>query len=182
MRYHESVKINEWLSITRGKLAEHSTTPLLDAEVLLCDELNVNKAWLLAHNDAVLQGVSLQRMDIRVLRRVSGEPLAYIRGFAEFYGRRFVVNSDVLVPRPESESIIELFIKEYRGEAVAKVADVGSGSGALGITAVLELPQISVDFYDIDKNTLRVAQINAQKHNVDSQFFTSDLLEPNCGP
>lgn len=165
---------NEWLRAAEELLVKESGTARLDAEVLLSDALGKNTAWLHAHGDGSIDIGLLKQLDGQLQRRVRHEPIAYIRGRQEFYGRDFMVNKYVLVPRPESETMIELALK-YSDNPVA-IADVGSGSGALGITLALELNLPLVDFYDIDSNTLKVAKINARSHNIEAGFYVSDLL------
>jgi len=164
----------EWLRAAEELLVKESGTARLDAEVLLSDALGKNTAWLHAHGDGSIDIGLLKQLDAQLRRRVRHEPLAYIRGRQEFYGRDFIVNKYVLVPRPESETMIELALK-YSDNPVA-IADVGSGSGALGITLALELNLPLVDFYDIDSNTLEVAKINARSYQIDGGFNVSDLL------
>jgi release factor glutamine methyltransferase len=120
-----------------------------------------------------------------ISRRQEGEPIAYIRGSAEFYGRTFTVNESVLVPRPESETMIDLLKELHREDDSAvsyRIADVGSGSGALGLSAYLELPRVALDLYDIDRSTLEVAKNNARIHHVAAHTYCSDLLTDSHGP
>jgi release factor glutamine methyltransferase len=122
-------------------------------------------------------------------RRAKHEPLAYIRGRTEFYGRNFKVGPGVLVPRPESETIIELLleipevIKSQKDAtnhgATFNIADVGTGCGALGITAALELPNCQVELLDIDESALEIARLNVAMHTT-SVLVTASNLVANC--
>lgn len=150
-------------------------TSRLDALILFEDVTGKDRAWLLAHPETVLKSAALQKLGKWVERRAKHEPLAYIRGKSEFYGREFKVNKRVLVPRPESETMIDLF-KRLKLLNNALVADVGSGSGALGITAALECPNAHPIFIDIDPNTLAIANANARTHKVKGQYHQGDLL------
>lgn len=181
------MNIEQWLNQTTLKFSDCSTTPRLDAEVLICDALSTNKAWLLAHPETPLQRSDLRELDDVVERRVAGEPVAYIRGKAEFYGRDFAVDTRVLVPRPESETMVDLLLgsRLITDSTDLHIVDVGTGSGALGITATLELqnrlPQNSViktTLIDIDQNSLAVAQANAKTYAVTASYRCGDLLEP----
>lgn len=182
------MKIRKWLDVTARTLAPTSTSPRLDAEVLLCDALSQNKAWLLSRGDDVVDESVLHSLSQQVKRRAQGEPLAYIRGFAEFYGRTFNVNQHVLVPRPESEAMIDLLVDKWRvasGDQMSLIIDVGAGSGAVGITAALELQKLSTfdlrpttTLIDIDPNCLKVAKKNAKTHGVEAKFLCGNLLEP----
>src|SRR3990167_10679702 len=155
------MKLKDFLDQATRKLESAGIgTARLDSLVLLEDVLNRERAWLLSHPEIALQGRTLQSINAKLKRRLDHEPLAYIRGKTEFYGREFYVDSRVLEPRPESETMIEL-LKALRLPVTTKIADVGSGSGALGITAYLETPRTRIDFYDIDPGTLEVAEYNA---------------------
>lgn len=171
------MKINEWLNQAQIKLDQAGLdTARLDALVLLCDVVEHDKAWVLAHSESVLTTAQLHTLNEQLQRREAHEPLAYIRGHAEFYGRDFLVDERVLVPRPESECIINVF-KKY-ATLTSVIVDVGTGSGALAITAKLELPSAQVIATDIDKGCLEVAQQNTAKLGADITFYAGDLLEP----
>ena len=150
----------------------------LDALVLLCDELGREKAWVLAHGEEPLSATTEAALNTKVMQRAQHIPLAYIRGRVEFYGREFAVNTHVLVPRPESESMIELLKHSITHDASCTIADIGTGSGALAITAKLELPGASVFATDIDERCLEIAQKNAVKLEADITFLHGDLLSP----
>lgn len=149
----------------------------LDALILLEDELGKDRSWILAHPETALQGQTLQRLNKLLGRRVRHEPMAYIRGFSEFYGRRFFVNKNVLEPRPESETMIECLL-ELNLPSKSRVVDIGTGSGALVITAKLELPPIEAVATEIDVNALKVAHQNAKELGADIKLLQGDLLRP----
>lgn len=142
----------------------------LDAELILAHFLNdVDRSYLVSHNDEELQDTSA--IDSYVNRRAEGEPLAYILGYREFYGRRFFVTPDVLIPRPETETIIDI-VKSIKPE---KILDIGTGSGCIAITCALET-NATVNAVDISDDALRVAQKNAAHHGAKVSFHKSDLL------
>jgi release factor glutamine methyltransferase len=147
----------------------------LDVLILLEDELGQDRALLLAHPELEISQTKQKKLDAKLKRREKHQPLAYIRGFSEFYGRKFYVNRRVLEPRPESETMIELFI-ELPISKKTVVADVGTGSGALGITAALEKHLTEVDLYDIDASVLAVAKHNLQAHELNLKTYKRDLL------
>lgn len=151
-------------------------TARLDCLVLLEDALEIDRTSILARPDFEIPHSTEVELNKKITQRAKHVPLAYIRGKAEFYGREFVVNDNVLCPRPESEAMIDL-LKTLPLPTNAHVADVGTGSGCLGITAALELPSSQVDLYDIDQGALDVAKINAARHRVQINFIKSDLLE-----
>lgn len=150
-------------------------TSRLDCLVLLEDVLNKDRAHVLADPDFELTPEQEKKLEQLILRRKEHEPLAYIRGRVEFYGREFSVNKNVLIPRPESETMLDIF-KKLQLQADCLIADVGSGSGALGISAALERPGTKVCFIDIDPKTLDVARKNATRHGIRAEFFIGDLL------
>jgi release factor glutamine methyltransferase len=150
-------------------------TARLDALVLLEDCLNTNRAQILASQDQPLTEEQYDDLKHKLARRARHEPLAYIRGRTEFYGRDFIVNNHVLEPRPETETMITL-LKQLSYSQHPKLADIGSGSGALGITAALELGLDAVYLHDIDPKTLEVAQQNAAMHNVKAEFVQTNLI------
>jgi len=187
------MKSSEWLSQATLKLKQSGIgTARLDALVLLEEAASLDRAHLLAHPETTLQGQTLQRLNGWVERRIGHEPLAYIRGKTEFYGRKFIINKDVLEPRPESETMIELLKSTYSKsqnyhlledgpltdqQMVNLILDVGTGSGALAVTAKLEIPELEVMATDIDPQCLVVARQNAKKHKANIKFLQGNLLE-----
>lgn len=166
----------EWLNSATQQLADAGiATARLDAMVLLEDTLHTNRAQLLAYPDELLPKEQIAVLAKQLERRSRHEPLAYIRGRTEFYGRDFYVNQHVLEPRPESETIITL-LKQLCDKQQPKLADIGSGSGALGITAALELGLDTVYLHDIDPKTLEVAHKNAKAHDVHAEFVQTNLI------
>lgn len=155
-------------------------TARLDALVLLEDCVGVDRGLLLAHPERELSPDQTARLEERLRRRLRHEPLAYVRGKTEFYGREYMIDHRVLEPRPESETIIDL-LKSLSLPARPAIADIGTGSGALAITAKLELPHADVYAVDIDNNCLDIARQNAEKHQVAVSFARGDLLKPFGG-
>lgn len=168
----------EWLRRATRKLETVGiTTARLDALVLLEDMTSKDRSWLLAHPEFELSNECFHDLDLLLARREKHEPLAYIRGRTEFYGREFAITHDVLEPRPESEAIITLLETVIQQHSGATIIDVGTGSGALAITAKLEHPKCPVIAVDIDSLCLDVARGNARNHHVDITFIESDLLD-----
>ncbi len=156
-------------------------TARLDCLVLLEDRLGTPRAYLLAHPEQKLATSDLLNLNTKITQRASHIPLAYIRKRAMFYGREFYIDENVLVPRPESEALIELLLR-LKLPQKPRLADIGTGSGCLGITAALEFPKSFVDLYEIDAAALAVAQMNAQKTAaLNTAFYRSNLL-PNDFP
>lgn len=173
---------HNYLTKATEQLAIHGIeTARLDALVLMEDVLNLDRAQILADPDREITDTEQQKLVSLISRRSQHEPLAYIRGKAEFYGRDFIVSPAVLVPRPESETIIELLrteIDEQKPGTHSVIIDVGTGSGALAITAKLEFPVATVTGIDIDPACLIIAQQNADALKADVHFTVGDLLEP----
>jgi release factor glutamine methyltransferase len=236
--------LNEFILNNTKLLSEAGIeTARLDCLVLLSDELQKNKAWILSHSDDNLQGSVLKNLSTKVAQRALHTPLAYIRGIAEFYGREFTVSDRTLVPRPETEAMIELvkvvrnmesdvaawqverrgrkphkkqylFEKAESSSNIVKtpdgykvvwqkqkrtpftqaptvhgqslsyhdedlcMIDIGTGSGAIAVTAKCEIPEATVLATDIDEDCLRVAKENATRHGADITFLHGNLFQP----
>ncbi|MDE2481873.1 MAG: peptide chain release factor N(5)-glutamine methyltransferase [bacterium] len=151
-----------------------------EAEMLLAHASGRSRAWLRAHDDAVLPQETATRALALAARRATGEPFAYIVGSAGFYRRDFAVDARVLVPRPETEHLIDDALRHLRGNAVPRIADLGTGSGAIAVTLAAELPQALVDAVDISAEALALARENAARHGVSERvaFHLGDLLAP----
>lgn len=173
--------IGEWLKSTTEKLQKVGiATARLDALVLLEDTLGKERSWLLAHPETDMDNSKIRKLESSIKRRLTHEPLAYIRGKTEFYGREFVVNSHTLEPRPETETMIELLLNlvESRKLKVESLVDVGTGSGCIAITTALELPGTKVYATDIDEKCLKTARQNAQNLGADVTLLQGNLLRP----
>src|SRR5258706_4765555 len=128
----------DWLRWARAQLA-HSASPQLDAELLLAHTLARPRSWLLANATAVLAADEVARAAALVACRARGEPIAYIVGFREFWSLRLAVTPDVLIPRPETELVVERALA-LRDQRAARVADLGTGSGAIALACASECP------------------------------------------
>lgn len=169
--------IADWLMDTTKKLGEAGVdAPRTDALVLLEDVLGKDRAWVLANDNHKLGEKDLKPVNSLTTRRKKREPLAYIRGKSEFYGREFVVSSDVLIPRPETELVVELALQNIKLKK-AKIIDIGCGCGIIGISLRLERPDWQIELADIDKKALEVAQKNCENHKIELKIIESDLLE-----
>ena len=145
----------------------------LDAELILAHVVAKERIFLHAHPDFELQPNQIERADQSLARRANGEPLAYITGVKDFYGRQFAVSKDVLIPRPETEALIEI----AKRINPANILDVGTGSGCIAITLAKELPNAKIVAVDISEKALKVAQKNAEQHHAEVAFLQSDLLK-----
>lgn len=172
------MKVKDFLKTTESKLNKAGIgSSRLDALILLEDCLKKDRSWLLAHDEIELTAAQQKLLQQEVRRRVKHEPLAYIRGFTEFYGRRYFVSEVVLEARPESETMIEL-LKTLPLPPEPTILDLGTGSGALAITAKLELPESKVLATDIDSACIKIAKKNAKQLGAEITFAEGDLLEP----
>jgi len=192
------VDIDSWLQQATQDLSSAGIeTARLDALVLLEDAAGKDRTHLLAHPELELSSEQQNVLAGWLKRRAAHEPLAYIRGKTEFYGRTFAVSPAVLEPRPESETMIELLL-QYASQrpqkgpqasgnppdaltpllpiGTVRIADVGTGSGALGITAKLELPEATVELLEIDPSAIEVAKMNVINHTTSISVIESDLL------
>jgi release factor glutamine methyltransferase len=171
------MQVSDWLKAAEAELtASGVPTARLDSLVLLEDTLKKDRAWILANPEHALSADQVKILKKLLTRRSRHEPLAHLRGKTEFYGREFVINANVLEPRPESEAMIDCLLS-LPGEATNwRIADVGSGSGAIGITAALELKSSLVDLLDIDAEAIKVSKINVDKFTLSLSVIKSDLL------
>ena len=147
----------------------------LEARVLLAHALNVDHAWLIGHDRDIPTSAQQHRIAQLVHRRTEGEPIAYILGEREFYGRSFKVTPDVLIPRPETELLIETAIELFPSHQAIKVLDVGTGSGIVGITLALERPGWHVSAVDISDAALAIAHENSARFAARVDFVKSDV-------
>jgi len=152
--------------------ARHRGIDPRDVDLLLADALGRSVAWLFAHGDA---GVDEHVIDDQVRRRAAGEPLQYIRGRCDFYGREFLVDDRVLIPRPETELLVEQAVA--RAPRGARVVDVGTGSGCIAVTLALERPDLRVVAADISAAALAVARRNRDRLGALVALVACDLLE-----
>jgi release factor glutamine methyltransferase len=157
------------------------SSPRLNAEVLLAHCLSVDKTYLYTHDERELTGAETQKLEDVVYERISGVPVQYIVGRQEFFGRYFTVNPAVLIPRPETEFIVEAML-ELRPPGGSRIIDVGTGSGCIGITLALELPQTQVTLTDISLEAVRVARLNAGNLGAEVSIACMDLLDAVTGP
>lgn len=174
-----TMKIANWLSESTDLLQSVGIdSARLDCLILLETTLNYSRVEVLTRLAEEIPEKFVPVLNDFRQRRYDREPLAYITGTKEFYGRLFNVNRHTLIPRPESETIIEV-IKSLPNVASTsyKIADIGTGSGNLAITLALELPMAIVDAYDIDKDTLEVAATNNSQLNAGVNFYHSNLLD-----
>lgn len=168
---------NRWLRDATRRLEEAGIhTARLDSLVLLEDDTGRDRSWLLAHPDLKLADVT--ELNSKLARRAQHEPLAYIRGKTEFYGREFLVNAHTLEPRPETETIIDIVKTLVKSHEKPVIADIGTGSGCIAASVKLEIPEAELLATDIDVKCLETARENSRRLQADITFLAGNLLEP----
>jgi release factor glutamine methyltransferase len=175
--------ISAWLNAAAKRLSEAGIpSARLDAEVILAHTIRKSRTYLHAHDDELLTDRFVEIADARIELRLDRTPVAYIIGHKEFYGRLFKVTPATLIPRPESEDLIDMLKEIYPTQTELlpstplRLVDVGTGSGCLGITAKLELPALDVTLLDISRHALNVAKTNALRLDADVTLDHSNLL------
>ena len=148
--------------------------PRLTAEVLLSHALRCDRAYLYAHGSDELTTLAWIHYGRYLNERLKGKPTQYITKKQEFYGREFCVTPDVLIPRPETEHLVEAAIAEIRAHGSRRILDIGTGSGAIAISVALEAGT-HVLANDISTKALAVARVNRERHNAPVSFFSGDL-------
>lgn len=153
-------------------------TATRDAELLLLHTLQIPRVTMVAHPTRELTPVQQTDYESNIGRRLHHEPIQYITGQQEFYGLTFNVTPAVLIPRPETEHLVETVLNLLPKDLPVKIVDVGTGSGAIAIALALHLPLASVTALDISTQALKIAEANAREHNVADRirFLKSDLL------
>lgn len=173
------VTVGEGLFYGRRALAAFGDEGRFDALRLLEEMLERNAAWIFAHGDDRLDATRVAQYMAAIATRATGVPVAYIVGSAGFFGRTFAVTRDVLVPRPETEAVVELAISALgdTGDAPWTICELGTGSGIIAITLACELPNALVTAVDISPAALAVAECNARTHAVAARvnFVVSDM-------
>lgn len=135
----------------------------LEAQILAAHALGVNRAWLVAHDRDGLPLDEANNVETLIARREKGEPVAYILGEREFYGRMFTVSPDVLIPRPETELLVEAALERLPKDRPARILDLGTGSGCIAISIALARPNCEVTAVDASLAALEVARLNAAR-------------------
>ncbi len=146
----------------------------LDAQLLLAHQLGRSRAWLLAHDDATLTGADCDALHALLARRVAGEPLAYLVGQREFHGLALRVTRDVLVPRPETETLVDWALELLAGVDAPRVADLGTGSGAIALALKHAWPGAQVHASDASAAALAVARDNGLRLGISVAWHLGD--------
>jgi release factor glutamine methyltransferase len=177
-------------TVATALAAAREKLPASEARLLLGHVLGRPAAWLMTHDDDALDEDALLRFAALVARRKGGEPVAYLLGYREFYGREFAVSPAVLIPRPETELLVDIVLgKEVGAGATAKstakravkkaprILDLGTGSGCIAITLALEIPSAQVSAVDASATALSVARKNAARLEASLRLLQSDWFD-----
>lgn len=161
--------------------SKNSSQGRLELEYLIASFLSMKRLELYLHFDKPLDDSELSHIRQGVVRLAQGEPLAYIEGTASFYGMEFLVDKRVLIPRPETELLVDAAIKQARQNPEATLWDVCTGSGCVGLAIKKAVGTLDVSLSDISPDALDVAKMNAQRHSLEVNFVQGSLLEPFQG-
>ena len=181
MRLLSNVTIRQVLSRAGEMLATNNIEdPPLESELLLRHALKIDRVQLYLELDRQLSPDQSEQFWLLVERRLNNEPSAYIVGYREFYGLDFYVDSSVLIPRPETELLVENALEFARRRPLSTIADIGTGCGAIAISLALNLPQTKIYATDISAAALKVASANCRKHSVADRvsLLEGNMLEP----
>lgn len=162
-------------ALTRIKIS--SPTPKLDLELLLAKVLEKNREFLHAYPEYQLNPEQLEHFGFLCERRNSGEPIAYILGKRDFWSLEFAVNDKVLIPRPETELLVEIILDKVKNDSI-DLADLGTGSGAIAVSLAKERPSWRVVATDLSADALQVASHNAMEHMINNiEFYCGDWCD-----
>jgi release factor glutamine methyltransferase len=172
------MSVTTWLDAATVRIAAaqglEKREARLEARVLAAFAWEVTPAWLIAHDSDTPTAAQLAASDTLLTRRLAGEPIAYLVGAREFYGRPFDVSPAVLIPRPDTELLIELALAHVPPGQTVEMLDLGTGSGCIAITLALERPLARVTALDRSPSALAIARRNAARLGADVEFLSSD--------
>jgi release factor glutamine methyltransferase len=178
----EILRIDAALEDATRRLEAVSDSARLDAELLLARAIDMPRSYLFAHPEDELDELAAERFEQALGRRIDGEPMAYITGSREFWSLELMVTPATLVPRPETELLVDLALREIPRNADWQVLDLGTGSGAIALAIARERSLCRLTATDISADTLAVAEQNARQLDIpDIEFLAGDWTEPVVG-
>lgn len=178
MAQHQQITHQIWLEQSTTALTNCSETPALDARVLLCHCLNKPLSYLLTWPDRSIEPHILVKLEVLLQRRRAGEPIAYITGVREFWSMNFKVSPDVLIPRPETEHLVEWALQKLNNSRGKRVLELGTGTGIIAISLAKEMPGLEITATDISEKALQIATENALSNQCEHiTFIKSDWFE-----
>lgn len=164
-------EIQRCIAQATSALSSYTQSPRLDAEIMLMHVLQRTRAWLYAHHDYCLDDKEQQAFDALLQQRISGLPIAYLTGYKDFWSLRLDVNRHTLIPRPETELLVEVSLELLGNTANTRILELGTGSGAISIALAKERPNWTIDAIDLSSEALALATSNAHKHAIHSITF-----------
>jgi len=165
--------LKELLNIATSRLMQHSSSPRLDAELLLCHVMEKPRSFIYAQPEHVISETHINQLNELIQRREAGEPVAHLTGTREFWSLELAVTTDTLIPRPETECLVEQALTHIPASGPCRIADLGTGSGAIAIALAHERPQSQFVATDISPAALSVASANAKRHQLTNIEFTA---------
>lgn len=160
-----------------AELLTGSALPVTEARILLAHALRVERSWSIAHGRDPVPDVQAQAVEALFARRCAGEPIAYLTGEREFYGLALHVTTSVLIPRPETELVVEQALTLVAGRRTPKILDLGTGSGAIAVSIAHARPDVEVWASDASSEALAVASRNASRHAAAVRFVQADWFD-----
>lgn len=173
----ETISIATAIAEATNRLSVNSESARLDAEILVARSIGMPRSYLFAHPEDSLDEIALQRLNETIERRSDGVPLAYITGSKEFWSLELQVSPATLVPRPETELLVDLALSLLSQDSDAQVLDLGTGCGAIALAVKRERPGVHVTAVDSSRAALRVAQRNAARLALDVRWVESTWFE-----
>ena len=179
---NSNLVIGEALEDASARLASVSESPRLDAELLLASALDVPRSYLFAHPEGSMDPAALERFGRVLEKRIAGMPMAYISGEREFWSMTLMVNPATLIPRPDTETLVEQALLRIPADVDTRVADLGTGSGAIALAIARDRPLCKVIATDVCGDALAVARLNARELALPNiEFVAGDWLRPLRG-
>lgn len=182
--FDKSIRVGDAISMAASTLEQSDSNEVAkrsraDATLLLRHVLDIPQAEILAYRERPLTGEQIRKFQSLIEQRLRGKPIQYITGHQEFFGLPFSVTPDVLIPRPETEHLVEAAIEKLQSHPVPHIVDVGTGSGAIAIALAHALPQAQITAIDINESALAVVQENAARNGVADRlrWMQCNLLE-----
>lgn len=176
---NEFLRIDTALGNATDSLRDVSESPRLDAELLLARALDVPRSYLFAHADEEMDAAAVERYEDTINRRVDGVPLAYITGEKEFWSMSLMVSPATLVPRPETEVLVDQALMRIPKNSQLSVLDLGTGNGAIALAIARERPLCEIVATDVSEDALAVAKVNAREHAIPNvEFIHGSWMEP----
>jgi release factor glutamine methyltransferase len=174
-----ALTIRSVLAQTAARIDDVSESGRLDAEILLARAIDMPRSYLFAHPEETIDDATVGRLETTTQLRLSGEPMAYITGVKEFWSLELMVSPATLVPRPETEILVDRALREIPRDADWRILDLGTGSGAIALAIASDRPLCDVTAVDISSDALAVAQQNARQLTISNvSFLEGDWTEP----